>query len=506
MNRVQNIAATIATTRQQKTLALIQKEKKKRGLIEDPHNVCTLFDQEKGFKPQPGGQTAFWSYVPFNPITSIPERAIFARGGRGAGKSYAIGAAFICSRAYADPEGIGLISANEYDQLKDSTLLSLARFCDHYNIPLIPRGGSPKDTAEKIANKRSCKIFKADIIVKSANKFQGSTSSSSQAGRGTEIRSAWLDEWPYAQADAFETVLASLGRGSGTLDGLVIVTGTINRNNPYNWVWEYFDSPDRSEEKKEMYRSFVLKTKDNASSFDKKFVAGLEAAYTDELALIEIEGEYAVSAVGRLFSGWNRTHHLDGGIEYIPGQDVYLSFDFNRSPMTCLCAQIVRDEIRVFKEFYLLNADSFIMGDRLLEYLKSLKVEFCHITGDATGNSHTSNSKKSNWEIILDAFRKEEDGPDFVTLYGKVNPQVVDTVISCNAMFNKNRLLISPECKELIKDLDSVSWKEGVKPPVIDKSDPLRTHPGDCLRYLVESTFPYSDLLPPPPGQEVYWM
>jgi len=54
------------------------------------------------------------------------------------------------------------------------------------------------------------------------------------------------------------------------------------------------------------------------------------------------------------------------------------------------------------------------------------------------------------------------------------------------------RLRIDPKCKQLILDLERVHWKcdlNGNSLPVIDDSDPKRTHVSDALGYMITYEF-----------------
>jgi phage terminase large subunit len=54
-------------------------------------------------------------------------------------------------------------------------------------------------------------------------------------------------------------------------------------------------------------------------------------------------------------------------------------------------------------------------------------------------------------------------------------------------------LYVDPRCKELIKDLEEVTWRvdaTGAATGDINKSDRKRTHTSDALGYYVASAFP----------------
>ena len=70
-----------------------------------------------------------------------------------------------------------------------------------------------------------------------------------------------------------------------------------------------------------------------------------------------------------------------------------------------------------------------------------------------------------------------------------VNPAVKDRVNCVNAMLcnhaGERRLLIDESCKELIKDLEQVTWDADS----VDKSDGKRSHLSDALGYVIAQDF-----------------
>src|SRR5580704_11091546 len=114
--------------------------------------------------------------------------------------------------------------------------------------------------------------------------------------------------------------------------------------------------------------------------------------------------------------------------------------------------------------------------------------------GDATGESR-STAGQSDYEIIRRFFRTETDFK--VTYHIKSsNPPVRDRVNAVNAMLCNNegerRLLVNPCCKQLIRDLERVSWKADSNDnllPQLDKTNPGLTHVSDALGYVIESEF-----------------
>jgi len=61
----------------------------------------------------------------------------------------------------------------------------------------------------------------------------------------------------------------------------------------------------------------------------------------------------------------------------------------------------------------------------------------------------------------------------------------------CN-YHGERRLLVAPQCRELIKDFERVCWTGDAHGNLlgnIDKSDPMRSHVSDALGYFVAQEF-----------------
>jgi phage terminase large subunit len=411
-----------------------------------------------------------------------PYFAIYYRAGIGSGKTYS-GSAFCVSRSELYPNAIGLITANSFPQLKNSTLRGLAKFCHEYGINLEPCSSDYKETAKRIAFNQHCKINGVWHDVLSADSFTGKTESSKEAGRGTEYAWAWLDEFSYANESAFETISGRL-RWVG-LKPHLLITSTINRNNPFNWAYQLFDDPDRDINKQKLFISLAGSTLENKHNLSEDYVDRLQASLTPELFAIEINSEYVALTSDRIFRYFNRNIHLLA--ENInPKHPLHLGFDFNWNPATCLVSQYIDGVLVILKEFYLRESDTFELIKTVTEYLNGINhQESIYIHGDASGNQRTANSNLSNWEIIWKGLKTTEF--TCIKAYKNVNPSIDESIISVNALLSHNRLFVHPQCKELIKDLEVLKKKNDK----IDKSDTERSHEADILRYITQDLAPY---------------
>ena len=113
------------------------------------------------------------------------------------------------------------------------------------------------------------------------------------------------------------------------------------------------------------------------------------------------------------------------------------------------------------------------------------------IYGDASGHQQQTTGA-TDYDMIRDHFAAHSSieggvpGP-------KSNPSVRERINLMNRQLKtaagKIGLVVDPQCKELIKDLEQVCFKEGTKQ--IDKDrDRMRTHLSDALGYLLWQVMP----------------
>jgi hypothetical protein len=457
------------------------------------------------FTPNPGGQERFFDWVGLNGDRVNPEiRFAYLRGGVGAGKTMC-GAAFICMRAFQDPLSRSLITANTYGQLETSTIPGFVEFCWRHNIEISPSRETVEETAKAITFRRLCtitirtadRICKASILVLSAEAFTARTIKAKTPGAGLQVRSIWADEFSTADKSAFDILNDRLGRGEGTLKGLGVITSTINKYQPYNWTYDLFDNPNRNDTQKELFRSVVVKTTEN-TALDKEYYSSVAAGLTEEHRLIQLESEYVAVTKGRLISSFVRSVHAlfgkeSSALEPDPSKPLHLAFDFNRSPATATAWQVIGDEVRGVREWYLLESSTYALGEEIASWVKSVKFrQSTYIYGDASGAQKTANSRKTNWQIVYDSFNRH--GLAYTARVPKANPDIQDSVNGLNLKFSKDEIFINGDTMpELLKDLESVQWDEK-QPGKINKSDPMRTHPLDGLRYFIWQIAPYKSL------------
>lgn len=137
------------------------------------------------------------------------------------------------------------------------------------------------------------------------------------------------------------------------------------------------------------------------------------------------------------------------------------------------------------------------MCDYLDDYLKTWESypKSIYFYGDYAGTHHTSNSAFSDWEIVMDYYKKKTNVELRIQPSGEIRDRVAATNAQlCNSM-NERRQFVDPkECYPLIRDWLSVQWKDKEGLPALDGSDPRFTHGSDAVDYYNVYEYPIQGL------------
>jgi hypothetical protein len=205
----------------------------------------------------------------------------------------------------------------------------------------------------------------------------------------------------------------------------------------------------------------------------------------EESKNIMIRGIWTFSQDGRKFAySFKYDQHIKN--KDLPEMQIkkdlplYLVFDFNVDPITCLICQKGKGHEwgKVINELRIRTSDIY----ELLERVTTLYPDFYYIvTGDASGRNRTAITKgnKSYVQII-----QSELGLSGLQMqFPSANPSIRNTRILMNSIFNKHKnFFISSACLFLIDDLETVKTDE--KGNLDKKTDTLKTHLLDNLRYF----------------------
>lgn len=383
------------------------------------------------------------------------EKVIFLGAGVGAGKT-ATGSLWHINKAIQCPKNtIGLIAANTYSQLIDSTLRAVYKLYEKAGVTVYPK---ELPRAHKPFNIRlwtgSCWH---EILCRSLDSYESLA--------GIEVGWFWADEVWATKSEAIEVLMARLrdgGMGSN-LQGLL----TTTLDSPDTWMYDMFvENFDES-----LHKVIYAPTHSNIKNLPAGYIEGLKATYSDKLFDRMVLSKWVSLEGSAIYYNFNRNIHTDANAEYDPHLPILWAWDFNigvGKPMSSMLAHIrngkgpdgvTRPEIHVFGELILDGVDTNEMIDEFVSSMWYQNTQHTVIVyGDASGNSRDTRSKQTDYTILSKAGFTKQRVP-------KANPPVRDRHNVVNTLLKAAngdvRLKIHPRCKTLLKGLEVTKLKKG---------------------------------------------
>jgi hypothetical protein len=392
-----------------------------------------------------------------------PARFKGFSGPIGSGKSQALVQEAI-KLSYLNPGRTGLIGAPTYPMLRDATLAALLEVLEQNRIP---------HTLNRAENFVLMRETRSRILLRAVEEFERL--------RGSNLAWFGLDELTYTSEEAWLRLEGRLRDPKASrLCGFAVWTPK-----GYDWVYERFiASPVQG------YDVVVARAFENRYLLDRipDYYERLRSSYDERFYQQEVLGEYLSLHAGRVYYGFERDGNV-GKQELDPEVRLLWALDFNVDPMCSVVAQVRGDGVAVLGEIVLSRATT---EQACEEFAARYPKHPPGVTvyADATG-ARMQTTGTSDLAIVRKFFRSGEYGRVSAKI-PRSNPAVRDRVMLVNSKLRPaagERLLrVDPGCKELIKDLEQVQYKEGST--VIDKErDPRRTHLSDALGYLVWQEF-----------------
>ena len=376
----------------------------------------------------------------------------------GSGKSMAL-CQEVLRLSYENAGRTGLVGAPTYPMLRDSTLASLTEVL-HDNKVSFELNRSEFVLTLKDSGSR--------ILLRSVEEFERL--------RGTNLAWFGIDELTYVPEGAWLRLEGRLRDPKAKrLSGFAVWTPK-----GFDWVYRRFIANPN-----EAYEVVLAKPFENEHILSQvpDFYERLRSSYDEGFYRQEVLGDYLNSRGGMVYSAFRREANVEAQ-EIDPALPVFWALDFNVDPMCSVVVQIYRGQVRVLDEIVLGRATT---EDACLEFAKrfGLPQSGIVIYGDASGAAMQT-SGYTDYSIIGTFFRTR--AARYSMKVPRANPAVRDRVNLLNAKLKnangETGLWIDPKCRELIADLEQVTYKEDSL--AIDKDkDRRRTHLSDALGYLV---------------------
>ena len=377
----------------------------------------------------------------------------------GSGKSQALCHEAI-KLAYLNPGRTGLIGAPTYPMLRDATLAALLEILEKNKIP---------HEMNRADNYLVLRETRSRILFRAVEEFERL--------RGSNLAWFGLDELTYTQEEAWLRLEGRLrDPKAARLCGFAVWTPK-----GYDWVYERFIANPI-----EGYETVQAEPFENRFLLERipDYYERLKHSYDARFYQQEALGEYLDMHAGRVYHAFDRKENVvEAAVN--PALALLWALDFNVNPMCSVVAQACRDEVTVLDEIVLARASTVEACEEFARRFPSHGRGLV-IYADATG-ARLQTSGTTDLRMLKEFFGSGEYGEAQFKV-PKSNPAVRERVALVNAKLKSaagtRMLRVDARCRELIKDLEQVSYKENSL--LIDKDrDPKRTHLSDALGYLI---------------------
>lgn len=362
--------------------------------------------------------------------------------------------------SYVNPGRLGLLGAPTYPMLRDATCATLFEILDGSQIPF---------EHNKAENTLVLKDTRSRILFRPVDEFERL--------RGTNLAWFGLDELTYTQEAAWLRLEGRLRDPKAKrLCGFGVWTPK-----GYDWVYRRFVS--------EPSKDYELVM---APAFENRFLLGkipdfydrLEKSYDESFYRQEVLGTYLNMTGGLVYHSFSPEQHVQE-LQPDPQLPLLWALDFNVDPMSSVVAQIANGKVRMLDEIVIRHATTTQASEEFLKRFPNHRAGI-QVYGDASGNQ-AQTTGASDYEMVREYFLIHTSVPVHYKI-PKANPSVRERINLTNSKLRSASgevgVVIDPKCKELIKDLEQVCFKQDSFQ--IDKDrDRQRTHLSDALGYLL---------------------
>lgn len=258
----------------------------------------------------------------------------------------------------------------------------------------------------------------------------------------------------------------------------------------FNWAYQYFIENPR--EDTDLIYGNARKNKHVAESYFDM----LAESYDELMQQQYIDGRFVNMHGKRAAWAFNRQRHTAENIEKIQGLPVFVSMDFNVTPMAATLwnriplgfsdGRFPRALLRAFDEIKIDSSNTHEAADAIRERLEVAHdgriLDDVIVYPDPAGRATSTKSRNlSDFDIL------KEKG--FHTLKYKLVISVRDCLNALNGILSRDEMILdSKKCRNTIADMEQCVLKDTVFE--IDKKDLMRSHWLDGAKNMADYEFP----------------
>lgn len=296
---------------------------------------------------------------------------------------------------------------------------------------------------------------------------------------GEDVYFMIVDEASRLPKRSYEACRSVLTKTSGKMAAIGNVVGTTN------WFYELCRNAEGGKLNFASYHRLVAMDAVEAGVIKREDLEE-QRALLDPRTFAELyEARPLQSAENPWYYNFKRDKHEQLGVVYDPNLPVYLSFDFNYNPITCIAFHLHRGRkstMRVFKEYRLKGSIHDLCALLRLDF-KPHRIG--GVTGDATGRAHSALTQGTvnYYDIITKELGLSWSQIDTPTSnLGHKNSRAV-----VNAALHYHDIAIDVGCTYLIQDLLLTEAEPDGKIDKTQEENFMRGHLGDGFRYAAST-------------------
>jgi len=287
--------------------------------------------------------------------------------------------------------------------------------------------------------------------------------------RGIGLKRVVLDEYAFMKPDVWQMVILPM---LSSTNGRALFSGTPSGYNHFHKL--FIKATDQDDWSVYEYRT------NDGGNVPQSEVDRARDEMDERTFRQEFEATFE-SYEGRLYYNFNPTEIVKSSLGYQQGNELWLTCDFNKSPMVWLVCQRMNDgSMTVIQELIIRhNAKTQHLIRQFCKEYDHVQNKVLYLTGDASNKYESHRDYSSDYMIIMDTLRDHKW--HVVNRVPKKNPNINNRVNVMCSLFHHKKISITDQATLLINDFNAnESDGKGAK----DKKDPMQTHASDACDYL----------------------
>lgn len=392
----------------------------------------------------------------FLPLLESNHRYLISFGGRGSGKTHHIILKLLSLTFMKSYVNI-VYCRHEKTTLRDTTFRDIINYI---------KNSKYKDCFEYSEAYNSSMIFTNKLTGKQLLPF-GLDDVDKTKGI-SEVTHIWIDEVDKCTEKQVTMINSVLRTSKAKVLQLIL---SFNPVNDKHWLRTFFFSEEDAYKAHERFSKTILihhsTVRDNEYIDVEEYIKTLRLNYAHNPALLDVNlnGLWGVTEnKSPFFYAFRHNHIIEQGIEWNRQLPIYLGFDFNIDPMTCVVAQFLEGQFLAFIKSYKINDCT------IKELCIRIKTDFPNalflVTADPAGGARSAGYDSVNTTMHSIIKRELQ-----ISSHQLFTPQLnwtrstawTELRVTCNTVLqNHPRVMFSKdECTDLINDIQIATTEEG---------------------------------------------